>query len=304
MNNKKYRGIIAPVITPLTESRKLDKGAVERIFGMLYEHAISPFILGTTGEFASLSMDIRRKYMKRAGKLKMRDTILYAGISSNSFKDAVDFGCYCQYHGADVLVANLPGYYALTESQMKKYFLELADAVKTPLVIYNIPATTHMSIPLSLIDELSYHPNIIGTKDSERSEERLQQSITLWKDRKDFSHFLGWAARSVPALFSGSDGLVPSTANIAPEVYEEMLMAVEQNDRQLANQQQEFSDALGNLYQQGRTQGESLWALKVLMEDKGLCQSHMMPPLTGQGEEEKQKLKKNFKLFGYREPQR
>jgi 4-hydroxy-tetrahydrodipicolinate synthase len=295
MNNKKYRGIIAPVVTPLTASYKLDKEAVDRIFGMLYEHAISPFILGTTGEFPSLSWDLKRKYVKRAGKLKMQNTIVYVGISSNSFEESVEFGRYSLDQGADVLVVNLPSYYSLTESQMKKYFLDLADTLKAPLIIYNIPATTHMSIPLSLIDELSYHPHIIGTKDSERNDERLQQSITLWKDRKDFSHFLGWAARSAAALLSGSDGLVPSTANIGPEVYEEMLIAVEQNDREHAYKQQELSDALGNLYQQGRTQGESLWALKVLMEEKGLCNSYMMPPLMEMGEDEKQNLRIKYR---------
>ncbi len=295
MNQKKYRGIIAPVVTPLTESHKLDKGAVERIFGMFYEHSISPFILGTTGEFASLSVDLKQKYMRRAGKLKMQDTLLYAGISGNCFEESLEFGRFCMHHGADVLVANLPSYYSLTESQMKKYFLDLVEMLRSPLVIYNIPATTHMSIPLSLIDELSYHPDIIGIKDSERNEERLQQSVTLWKDRKDFSHFLGWAARSNAALFGGSDGLVPSTANIAPEIYSEMIVAVEQNDRDQANKLQELSDTLGKIYQDGKTQGESLWALKVLMEEKGLCQSVMMPPLTGMNEEEKLTLRRKYR---------
>jgi 4-hydroxy-tetrahydrodipicolinate synthase len=225
----------------------------------------------------------------------MQDTILYAGISGNCFDESVEFGRFCMHHGADVLVANLPCYYSLTESQMKKYFLDLVEMLRAPLVIYNIPATTHMSIPISLIDELSYDPYIIGTKDSERNDERLQQSITLWKDRKDFSHFLGWGARSAEALFNGSDGLVPSTANIAPDIYSEMLIAVEQNDRDHAYKQQELSDALGKIYQDGKTQGESLWALKVLMEEKGLCQSFMMPPLAGMGEEEKQNLKQKYR---------
>src|SRR5688500_20096489 len=106
---------------------------------------------------------------------------------------------------------------------MKQYLETLADAIALPLVIYNIPATTHMSIPLNLIDELSHHPNVIATKDSERSEERLKQSLELWKDRNDFSHFLGWAAKSAEALINGSDGLIPSTGNLVPEVYSEMV---------------------------------------------------------------------------------
>ena len=89
--------------------------------------------------------------------------------------------------GADVVVATLPSYYALTEDAMLRYFDQLANAVGGPMMIYNIPATTHMSIPLKIIDQLSHHHNLVGVKDSERNEERLDESIQLWSDREDFS---------------------------------------------------------------------------------------------------------------------
>ena len=136
-----------------------------------------------------------------------------------------------------------------------------------------------MSIPLELIDELSHHRNIIGTKDSERSEERLKQSLSLWKERDDFRHYLGWAAKSADALLGGSDGLIPSTGNLAPSVYSTMLQAVNNGDTAKAFEMQQLSDMLGDLYQKGRLLGESLWALKVLMKEAGLCESYMMPPL-------------------------
>ncbi|MEO5564808.1 MAG: dihydrodipicolinate synthase family protein [Chitinophagaceae bacterium] len=294
---KKYTGIIVPAVTPLTSEYKLDKEAVEKIFSNFYQHTISPFILGTTGESASLSIELKQKYAKRAGKIKQSNTMLYAGISSNSFIESVDFAKYCFDHGADVVVATLPSYYPLTEDQMKKYFIDLADAIAAPLVIYNIPATTHMSIPISLVDELSHHPHIVGTKDSERNEERLQQSLSLWKERKDFSHFLGWAPRSVAALFSGTDGLVPSTGNLVPEIYSAILQAVKENNRNKAYEMQELSDTYGKLYQDGRTLGQSLWALKLLMQQKGLCQPHVMPPLQPQSQEEADKLMKAMNGF-------
>ena len=60
---------------------------------------------------------------------------------------------------------------------MKRYFEQLADAIPLPLIIYNIPATTHSSVPLQIIDDLSYHSNIIGLKDSEENVERLHESL-------------------------------------------------------------------------------------------------------------------------------
>jgi dihydrodipicolinate synthase/N-acetylneuraminate lyase len=177
---KKYKGIIVPAVTPLTENFLLDEEAVEKLFQHLYTHHISPFILGTTGESASLSLQVKEAYVKKAVKIKGPGTILYAGISSNNLRESIDFAKFCFDQGVDAVAATLPSYYSLTEDQMKTYFLQLADKIAGPLIIYNIPATTHMSIPLSLIDELSHHVHIVATKDSERSDERLKQSLQLW----------------------------------------------------------------------------------------------------------------------------
>jgi dihydrodipicolinate synthase/N-acetylneuraminate lyase len=294
---KKYKGIIVPAVTPLTAAHKLDGKAVEKLFDNFYQQGLSPFILGTTGESASLPLSLKKSYIKKASQLKSAGTVLYAGISSNCFSESVEFAKFCFDNGADAVAATLPSYYILSESKMKEYFIELADAIAAPLIIYNIPATTHMSIPLALIDELSQHPNIVATKDSERSEERLQQSLQLWKDRNDFGHFLGWAAKSADALIGGSDGLIPSTGNLMPSIYSEMLKAVQRGDHAKVYEQQQLSDVYGNLYQGGRTLGESLWALKVVMEEAGICQSHVMPPLSAPSADEEIKLRKAFKAL-------
>lgn len=287
---KKFKGVIVPAVTPLTPGFTIDESAVERIFNNFYAHNVSPFILGTTGEAPSLSLQQKKDYVQAAAKFKKPGSVLYAGISSNIISESVDFANYCADQGIDAVAATLPSYYTLTEDQMKKYFENLAYAISVPLIIYNIPATTHMSIPISLIDELSHHPNIVATKDSERSDERLQQSLELWKDRSDFGHFLGWAARSADALLGGSDGLIPSTGNIFPDIYQKMLEAVRSDNKELAYEMQQHSDAGGNLYQAGRTLGESLWALKVLMHERGLCQAIVMPPLQAQDDEQAAQL--------------
>ena len=152
-----------------------------------------------------------------------------------------------------------------------------------------------LTIPLTVIDELSHHTNVVGVKDSERNEERLKQSIEMWKDREDFSHLLGWAAKSADALLMGSDGLVPSTGNFEAKLYADLYNAARENDRNKAYELQKLSDALGNLYQQGRTLGESLWALKILMKEIGLCEPNVMPPIYPQSKEEETKLVNGLK---------
>jgi len=279
LRGKKYTGIIIPAVTPLTAKLQIDEAAVSRLFTLFYQHNISPFILGTTGESASLSLQLKKDYVMAAGKNKKMGSLLYAGIGSNVLAESIDFASYCSLHAVDVLVATLPSYYGVTEKQMLKYFTTLANSISLPLFIYNIPATTHMSIPLQVIDELSKQKNIVGIKDSERSEERMLRSLQLWKDRKDFHYILGWAAKSADAMLNGADGLVPSTGNLYPEIYGDMIKAFENGDKDKMYAMQKLSDEYGALYQANRTLGESLHALKLLMKEKGLCEEYVMPPL-------------------------
>ena len=288
--SKKYSGVIIPAITPLTSNYKLDEGAVEKLFSYYYKYNTLPFILGTTGESSSLPLSLKEAYVKAAVKNKKPGTLLYAGISSNVVNESIEFAKFCADKGVDAVAANLPSYYALTESQVKKHYELLADNCPLPLVIYNIPSTTHMSISLELIDELSHHPNVIATKDSERNEERLKQSLGLWKDREDFSHFLGWSVKSAEALINGSDGLIPSTGNLVPGVYAAMFEGVNTNSYEKAHEMQRLSDIYGSLYQSNKILGESLRALKVLMKEKGLCDSIVMPPLQPLSNDEEIKL--------------
>jgi 4-hydroxy-tetrahydrodipicolinate synthase len=296
MMKKKYAGIVIPAVTPLREDHTLDHEAVERIFSNFYAYDVMPFILGTTGEAASLPVFVKEDYIRLAVKLKKQESVLYAGISSTCLEESIELAKKSFDAGIDVVATTLPSYYLLSEYQMQKYFEDLANAVNGPIIIYNIPATTHMSIPLKLIDELSHHQNIVGSKDSERSEERLKESIALWAHRSDFSHFVGWAAKSAEALISGS-GLIPSTGNLYPVVYKEMLQAAEAGNNEKVYELQKLSDVLGALYQSGKTLGESLWALKFLMKEVNLCEPNVMPPLQSLNAGEQNKLREEFKIF-------
>lgn len=288
--NQKKKETIVPVVAPLNKDLSLDKEAVGKIFSYLYSNNAIPFILGTTGESASLSNNFKEEYLRVGVENKPADKKLYVGVSSNILEDSVAFAHLAYDLGIDAVAATLPTYYKLSDAQIGKYFLQLAEEIPTDLVVYNIPATTHMSIPLELLDELSHHPKIVGTKDSERSIERLDKSLALWKDREDFKHYMGWAGQSAYAMINGSDGIIPSSGNFAPGIYTEMCLAVERGDYDLAYAMQKQSDDLGTLYQADKSLGESLWGLKVLMRELSLCESHMMPPLSKLSKVEEEKL--------------
>ena len=285
---KKYCGVVVPMVTPVSEDGRIDTSAVERIVTFFAEAGVSPLLMGTTGEGNSVSREdgvllvqtavaARSKCRERMADCQLK---VYAGLTGNCFSEQVEQANTYTALGADVIVATLPTYYALTATQMEDYYRQLADRIKGPLMLYNILATTHMSIPIDVVARLADHPNIVGLKDSERDMERMEQCIALSRCRADFSYFCGWAAQSAHSLQLGGDGIVPSTGNFAPHAFRNLYDAACAGDMATANRLQEQTNETAEIYQKDRTLGESLAALKVMMQTKGLCQPHMLMPLS------------------------
>ena len=280
MINKKYKGVVVPMVTPVKENGTLDTQAVERIITFFVQTGVSPLLMGTTGEGNSVSQKDGLLFVETAVKAAQKRITIYAGLTGNCFAEQLAQAEAYTKAGADVIVATLPTYYALTEEQMENYYRTLADSIKGPLMLYNILATTHMSIPVGVIRRLADHPNIVGLKDSERDLERMAQCIEIAKDRDDFCYFCGWAAQSAHCLELGGDGIVPSTGNFVPEMFQQLYEAAVAGDMATANRLQDETNEIAKIYQKDRTLGQSLTALKVMMQTKGLCEPWMLMPLT------------------------
>jgi dihydrodipicolinate synthase/N-acetylneuraminate lyase len=276
---KKYNGVVVPMMTPFDSRHHVDTEAVVRLVRHVIAGGGSPFIAGTTGESASIPGVEKIKLVESAVQAAEGKSIVYAGISGNSLYDSIEDAKAYHDLGADVFVATMPSYYPVDTDQIQRFFTTLADQLPGPLIIYNIPATTHLSIPLDLVDLLSRHPNVVGFKDSERGMERLQTAVSLWKDRLDFSFLTGWAASSYAAMQLGADGVIPSTGNLAPRLYQIICEAVASGDFDLAEKAQIKADRISELYQKDRILSRGLPVFKAMLAAYGLCQSHMLPPM-------------------------
>jgi 4-hydroxy-tetrahydrodipicolinate synthase len=300
MNNSKYCGVVVPMVTPVTQDGQLDVEAVKRIINFFAENKVSPLLMGTTGEGNSVSQADGQLFVDTAVKARdnfltshpspLTSQLIYAGLTGNCFSEQVRQAEIYTALGADVIVATLPTYYALTPEQMYEYYHTLADCITGPLMLYNILATTHMSIPMDVIRRLADHPNIVGLKDSERDLERMAQCVEIAKGRDDFAYFCGWAAQSAHSLELGGNGIVPSTGNYVPEMFSQLFDAAVSGDMATANRLQDKTNEIAKIYQKDRTLGQSLTALKVMMQTKGLCEPWMLMPLTRLSAEEEQAI--------------
>lgn len=294
---KKYSGVVVPMLTPFTEQLTIDTEAVQKIVHHILNGKAFPFILGTTGEASSISRSERKKMVQATVNAVAGKTTLYAGITGNSMRDAVEEGKLYRNLGVDVLVATMPSYYPVDASQMLRYFEGLADQLQQPLIIYNIPATTHLSIPIEVVEQLSAHPYIVGFKDSEKGVERIAAATHLWKDRADFSYLLGWALMSKSALEQGADGIVPSSGNLVPKVYQQIYEAALSGDNERAAKAQSKGDLVSEMYQKNRLLSNSLSAFKAMLAAYNLCGPSVLPPLY-RLEEEQQIMQAVTNTFG------
>ena len=279
MTQRAYSGVVVPMVTPV-KNGSVDLEAVATIIRSFAEAGVDTLIMGTTGEGNSFPMGEVIDMSHTAVEAAEGIVRIYAGVTGLCLKEQRSQIEGFARAGADVAVAVLPSYYALTEEQMVGYYTALADASPLPVMLYNILATTHLSIPVEAVRKLAEHPNIVGLKDSERDLERMAACIEIARSREDFTYFCGWAAQSAHSLELGADGIVPSTGNFVPKHFQALYEAAVSGDMEEANRLQTVTDEMAKIYQQGRPLGQQLAALKCIMEQCELCGREMLPPLT------------------------
>lgn len=290
-----YKGVVVPMITPVTPAGEIDTAAVGRIIESFAAAGVHALVMGTTGEGNSVAPDQANVLIESAVKASAGRVTIYAGLSGCSTRLHLVMAKEFHALGADVIVPTLPGYYALTEEQMYTYYKTIADHSPAPVMLYNIKATTHMSIPVEIVARLAEHPNIVGLKDSERDLERMHACLDIAKKSDKFAYFIGWAAQSANALALGADGIVPSTGNFVPQMFKDLYDAALAGDMKTAQRIQDESDAIAKIYQADRTLGQSLAALKVMMGTKNLCGPGMLSPLTRLTEDEEKAVVERVK---------
>lgn len=295
--NEKYHGVVVPMVTPVTNDGNIDTAAVERIIDNFAKYGVSALIMGTTGEGNSVSAAQGAEMIAAAKRAAKGRILIYAGLAGNCWQEQLEASRLFVEAGADVIAATLPSYYALTPEQMFNYYNSLADAITVPLMLYNITITTHMSIPLDIIERLSHHPNIVGLKDSENDTERMEKALQMFAGRDDFAYFCGCAANSARALKLGADGIVPSVGNFLPKAYADLFEAGVRGDEAEAERLQQLTIEIGKVNTKGLTLGESLAGLKVIMKLCGLCEEYMLMPLTELSADVAERIRKDIKPY-------
>ena len=273
----KHEGVVVPMVTPLTDSGSLDRRAVERLVDFLLEGGVSGiFVLGTTGEGAGVHPEVRRQLVDGVVRRVESRALVYAGVGELQPEPIATSNEYLTM-GADAVVARSPT--GMTVGDMAPWFRGLLEGSRGPVILYNIPILTKVSIPLDLVECLRAHANCVGIKDSENNPRRLSELIQRFGKVQDFSIFVGVGKLMLEGLRLGANGIVPSVGNLIPDVCQGLWHSARCKDWAAARQFAERMNAVAAIYQANRDLGESLSALKAALSLKGICGRYMSPPL-------------------------
>jgi len=275
-----FHGAVVPLVTPVTASGDLDEPALDRLIDSQLKGGVEGiFVLGTTGEGPSVPRSFRRRMVERAVARAKGRALVYAGVGDTCLADSIAVANEYLQAGADVVVAQPPVYFPLQPQELLGWFRTLLDAADGPVIIYNIPSTTRVSIPLDLVASLVGHPRLAGIKDSENDARRHEELLRQFGGRADYAIFIGVGVLMLQGLKLGAHGIVPSAGNLIPDVCHRLGEAARRGDWAAAESLAERMNAVAAFYQKGRTLGQSLAALKAALHHRGICAPHMLPPL-------------------------
>jgi 4-hydroxy-tetrahydrodipicolinate synthase len=277
--SQKYHGAVVPMVTPFTPTGALDTAALDRLVDTLLAGGVEGiFVLGTTGEGAFVPPQFRRELVERTVRRANKRTKIFAGLGDIRNADVSEANDFFRA-GADAVVAHPPIAEKLPPEQLLSWYEKLLARLEGPLLLYNMPMTTGVSIPLEAVEKLLGHPKLAGLKDSENNPKRLEETMKRFGGKKDFAIFVGVGALMELGLKLGADGIVPSVGNLIPDVCQQLCVAAQRSDWSVAEGLSARMSAVAALYQKGRNLNESLAALKAAVSCRGLCAPDVLPPL-------------------------
>ncbi|MHC6178816.1 4-hydroxy-tetrahydrodipicolinate synthase [Clostridium sp. JNZ X4-2] len=228
-----YSGIFTPMITVLDENRDIDfKGNGELIDYLVGGGVNGILILGSTGEFFSIPLDKKKKFISFVIEKVNKRVPVLVGTGGTDVDEVVELTKFCEKEGADAVVVVCPYYFKLGEDSLYKYYSEIAENTDIPIIMYNFPDRTCVNMSAELILKLALkYKNIVGIKDTVDNMSHTRKIIQVVKlQLKDFMVFSGFEEYFIPNLLSGGNGLIGGLSNFDPELFSEIFSAYNKED--------------------------------------------------------------------------
>lgn len=214
---KTLRGIFPALLTPFDASGQVNEASLRQLVSFNIAKGVDGFyVCGSTGEAFLLSQDERKRILETvvsevAGRVSV---ICHIGAISTDF--TIQLGRHAVAAGADAVSSIPPFYYKFSSDEVLGFYRDLADAIELPVIPYNFPALSGVTLTGALIRKLREHPRIAGVKFTSSD---LFQLERMKKDDPDLIVYNGFDEMYLAGMAMGADGAIGSTYNFMPEKF-------------------------------------------------------------------------------------
>jgi 4-hydroxy-tetrahydrodipicolinate synthase len=223
------KGSIVALVTPFNIDGSVNYEELEKLIEYHIANKTDGIcVLGTTGEASTIPYDVQEEILKFTIEIANKRIPIVVGAGTNFTDKSVDLAKKYSKMGADYLLIITPYYNKCNDSGLYKHFTMIADASSCPIILYNVPSRTGMSINISVLEKLAKHPNICGIKEASGNMEYSRQVSKLLSD--DFVMYSGNDDIIVEMISIGAVGVISVLANIAPRQVHNMCVSAMNGD--------------------------------------------------------------------------
>lgn len=292
MKEQIFTGCAAALATPFREG-EVDFAALDRLIELQIAGGCGAVaVCATTGESATLSYGEHRAIVGEAVRCVRGRVPVIAGAGSNSTEHAMTLIRQAEEAGADALLLVTPYYNKTSQAGLMRHFGYLADRAEKPILLYDVPSRTGMSIAPETLAELSAHPRIVGLKAAGTDLDAVSRAIRLCP--ADFSFYSGNDSLTLPLMALGARGVISVCANLIPEAMSELTRLCLSGDyRNAAALHYEYLELMEALFMDVNP-----IPVKAALAAAGLCSGEVRLPLTELSEEKRSRLTALLRRYG------
>ena len=292
MKEPVFTGCAAALVTPFKDG-EVDFPALGRLIELQIAGGCAAVVVcATTGESAVLSYPEHKAIVGEAVRCARGRIPVIAGAGSNSTDHALTLIRQAEEAGADGTLLVTPYYNKTSQAGLIRHYSYLADRAEKPILLYDVPARTGMTIAPETLAELSRHSRIAGVKEAGTDLDAISRAMHLCP--ADFSFYSGNDSLTLPLMALGAKGVISVCANLIPEAMSELTRLCLAGDyRDAASLHYEYLDLMEALFLDVNP-----IPVKAAMAAAGLCSGELRLPLTELSGEKRARLISLMQLYG------
>ena len=293
MKQPVFRGSAAAMITPFDREGEVDLQTLGRQVERQIAAGTAALVMGaTTGECATLSDIEWERILDHTVQQVCGRVPVLAGVGRNDTRHTVLLCKRAKSLGAQGTLAVTPYYNKTTQAGLIRHYEAAADAAELPMILYNVPSRTGMSISAETYAELAKHPNIAGTKEASGDFSLMLKIKALCPT--DFALYSGNDDHILSVLALDGMGVISTMANVIPVQTQMICDLWQKNDRKGALQLQiQCQNLIQALFREVNP-----IPVKTAMAMLGLDSGYVRQPLTDIGESAREELRRAMEAYG------